>query len=1448
MKKLLILFSVVLSLLVSTTVFAATISGTITNSTSKSGRLYVMLESNNGATGIGTSYANVTAGAAVPYTLRGVRPGDYTVVRAFLDTRGTGVPYSESPIGANFTSFAVATDADIVSGKDVVLSDITPAPTVTAPLNLSAAPLNNGVLLLWEPPVDGTYGIEIAHHYNVYWSTTPNPGPSNTVGGGSKTGIPSRDDGHVFIPLVNGGVYYFAVEAVVGAQTSTRISAGPVTIGPASGGHTVTALVNFNIAPASALLAVLMGNDDEFGGGSYITAPVQQQTITINGVPDGNYQLFMILDKNGNGLYDTGDVVYSDLDWKQPRVAVAGADVNMGGADMLVSRNLEAGLTTETWNNQWGASYNLNFEFNGQEKRPAHFVVSGPQLTTTDLSLNSWGEFRSWHNLSSAPTKGDSYSVTVTYTDASTETFTLQVTNVLTTSASPAFPTGSVRLDNNPRFGWNTISGIPGTPFMYHIALNQAYASGDYLFETLLPPDQTSFVYSGPALTVGTEYIWHIRMIDSQGNRSSRSVNFTPQASGPVITSISPSTLACGASDTIHIMGTFDPVVANNRIYLNNTQYPIIPTSATGSTLTFQLPDCATSYSPTGPVIVTSNGVSAASDSEFIPTFTYTGSVDDWNQNDLSGATIELVGSNPLVSTTSGTGGVYQLSGIPTGKLYRQKLLSSGTSPVYSAFLNGYYNTLPSSIGFALPPITYLASKGIAAGNGIIRARTRDNADNNVNGVTITAYSSRYGSTSKYSVKYGDCTSDTVLANDSRFCVMNVEDGDRIRVSGTKSGYTINARILQGEADAMGQGGLTATPIPTMLPVASTSAAMGASFDGTNYLVGVENHTATPPGIGAQLLNANGTKVGGQISTGRNGIAPFSAFDGTNHLLIWEDDPGGSRPGRFSIYGQFISRGGSTVGTPFAISTSGIWFDGIKTMAFGGGTYLVTYTRLINPELGDNSTNRYIAGRLVNPDGGTGSEFRISSGYGKASDVAFDGTNFFVVWSEDQYDQEIRGRFVAPNGTLGTEISVNASAAPSDNPKSVAFDGTNYLVAWNDEVSGQDTGTWDAFGQLVSKTGSLVGTSFAITNDPGPQVLSSVAFDGANYLASWVDMSNDSNYNGSCDALESSCWDVFGRYISTSGALLGNKVIINATAGNQFGGTGFVNGKYLALVNNGVVMGDGGVSQVEGVYAQFLSAMTPVPAAPTISSVSPPSGAPGSSIVVNGTNFLNGATTVTINGVASAVNFVSATQLNVTVPGGASSGPISVTTSGGTVTSSTSFTVIAPTARLTVNLPGTGSGSVNATRGISFVCSSPSTGCATEVTYGTNVTLEAAASLGSTFTSWSGPCVVNPCTFTMDGDKTAVATFTLQQNGRIGGVYFGTLQSALDAAMTSEIILMQALTVPDINPVSYRRSGVTATLKGGYDASFSGQTGYTGLDGVLILEQGTLIVDRLVIY
>lgn len=79
-------------------------------------------------------------------------------------------------------------------------------------------------------------------------------------------------------------------------------------------------------------------------------------------------------------------------------------------------------------------------------------------------------------------------------------------------------------------------------------------------------------------------------------------------------------------------------------------------------------------------------------------------------------------------------------------------------------------------------------------------------------------------------------------------------------------------------------------------------------------------------------------------------------------------------------------------------------------------------------------------------------------------------------------------------------------------------------------------------------------------------------------------------------------------------------------------------------------------------------------AVPTVTSFSPASGPPGSSVTVLGSG-LSSATRVTIGGTSAAYSVISDGELRVTVPAGAVSGPIQVTSPGGVATSTSSFTV-----------------------------------------------------------------------------------------------------------------------------------------------------------------------------
>lgn len=338
-------------------------------------------------------------------------------------------------------------------------------------------------------------------------------------------------------------------------------------------------------------------------------------------------------------------------------------------------------------------------------------------------------------------------------------------------------------------------------------------------------------------------------------------------------------------------------------------------------------------------------------------------------------------------------------------------------------------------------------------------------------------------------------------------------------------------------------------------PIANTKSdeiCLEGAFDGTNFLVGIVEGTEDSAILKAQMFSQNGSLVGGKITIGAiSSEGPTFcaiAFDGTNYLVVWQNGN--------ALKGRFITKSGSFVGSEISIS-SGI--ESIGHIGFGGGKYLVVY----NKEGVDGKS--VVFGKIITKSGSVGTEFRISTGCGKEhggiGNLAFDGTNFIVVWTEDVGDSEIRGAFVNPDaGVINTNFSINASLSPSDNPCAVAFDGTNYLIIWPDEIGGETSEEWVIFGQFFDKSGNPKSGVISISEVSSPDniIAPSATFDGTNYLITW------NRYNNNTTG-----WDIIGRIVGKDGNLLSSEIAIYNEIGHQFGGVlGFVNGKYLALIND----------------------------------------------------------------------------------------------------------------------------------------------------------------------------------------------------------------------------------------------------------------------------------------
>ncbi len=179
----------------------------------------------------------------------------------------------------------------------------------------------------------------------------------------------------------------------------------------------------------------------------------------------------------------------------------------------------------------------------------------------------------------------------------------------------------------------------------------------------------------------------------------------------------------------------------------------------------------------------------------------------------IDGVTVEQVGAEPANSTMSSGGGLYNLA-VPSGVPFYLKFSKADYVPTYSAMISVSGGAAVELGDFTLFPLGQLDTWNVTFGQGIIRARIKDEAGNYVGGATVTAFSRKYSSNSSYQICYNDaCTLDSTDGATGRFIVKNVDPGDTITVTAEKEGWTFKQRVYTIAADAIHQGGITGSPI-----------------------------------------------------------------------------------------------------------------------------------------------------------------------------------------------------------------------------------------------------------------------------------------------------------------------------------------------------------------------------------------------------------------------------------------------------------------------------------------------------------------------------------------------------------------------------------------------------------------------------------------------------------
>jgi len=826
---------VLLSLVVSSASWAATISGTLTNNSGKTGRAYIMLKDYQygNSTGLGTSIAISAASGTTSFTLSGIPAGQYQL-SGYLDSRASdplarGHVYSGDPLFGN--SSPIDTNSGNVSGLNYNMAT-PPLPSVATPSYVNVAPTDRGLFVIFDTPKNGN-DIEIAESYNIYWSTSPNPSATQTAGGGSITGIPSIDDGHQgIIGLTNGTGYYVAVEAVLSGAKSGLATTGPITAGNPAGGYTLSGTVNFSgITPTQPLIVIAYSD-----GGMYltrITSPTTSQAYTIQGVQAGSYTIGAFLDQNNNRRIDEGDLK-TGFDDNMPTTVAS--DMSLP-AMTLVNQAVSSRLTTTHSNMGQQDAYFLNFHVADGAKRPTHINITGGQnMGLTSMGVNQWGEFDLSYPVPK-PSVGDSYTATVYFTDGTNAALSgLTVNGRVDVLPVVTYPMGQTGPDGvSPRFAWY-LTGLPAGDYSQNLRL---YNQNGNDWRKSVPITQNSYQYDGPTLNTGTSYNGDIEISDHFGNISQSYFQFQPTGNSLSVTGVSPSALACGSSSTITINGNgFNTAFpSNNFVYFNNNSAPATVNSASSTQLMVTLPSCSSNIIPSGPVKVTTNisgnNISAAQQGDFTPQVFHDHYVRGSSNSVLPGAVSVSVEGTSITTSSNPANGHYHLSGIPSGIPFQLQFVLSGYRPSYSGrmmLLDNYSDG--TDIG--LFTADEVAAFGVTSGKGGISGKVLNNIGAPMTGVTVSAYSTLHNSSSYYTVAY---TSGSTTQSDGKYFVPNVEEGDTVVVSGSYTDYMFNKRTFVTHADAVSQGHLTGTPKVTVSGMSPSTAPTGSSItiNGNNF-------------------------------------------------------------------------------------------------------------------------------------------------------------------------------------------------------------------------------------------------------------------------------------------------------------------------------------------------------------------------------------------------------------------------------------------------------------------------------------------------------------------------------------------------------------------------------------------------------------------------------------
>jgi len=228
---------------------------------------------------------------------------------------------------------------------------------------------------------------------------------------------------------------------------------------------------------------------------------------------------------------------------------------------------------------------------------------------------------------------------------------------------------------------------------------------------------------------------------------------------------------------------------------------------------------------------------------------------------------------------------------------------------------------------------------------------------------------------------------------------------------------------------------------------------------------------------------------------------PATAFDGTNWLVVWSD----LRNGVADIYGARVAADGRVIDTLGFLISGARNTQTIPAVAFNGTNYLVVWSDYRGGSWATYGARVTPACQVLDTAG------MLLSGTGCLyPDVVAGDSDWLVAWHDEPAALILAGR-VGADGTVRDPGGLVIGEGANDRFfPDAAFDGENYYVVWQDRRQGTRVENWSIYGARISQAGVVLDpTGKPVTNnDSKYEGIPQVWFGDTAYLVSWKDDGN----------------------------------------------------------------------------------------------------------------------------------------------------------------------------------------------------------------------------------------------------------------------------------------------------------------------------------------------------